>query len=207
MHRALNIFWILTILLSFCPASYAGIQGSKHDLTSGSTGPSNPSLLGGDNACVYCHAPHIVLDPPGQPLWNRSDPVTTNFEMYGRTMKGTSTDASPNQASLRCLSCHDGVTAVDAFGGGSGTSWKTLDSPYDIAAEGNLSDDHPVSIGTSGMSNSLAAAEAAGLVFYESGGVRKVECPTCHDPHDGNTRKFLRVSNDNSALCSCCHDK
>lgn len=53
--------------------------------------------------------------------------------------------------------------------------------------------------------------------FYDSGDSFEVECASCHDPHgvplngSGNggqfTSSFLRLSNDNSALCLTCHIK
>jgi predicted CXXCH cytochrome family protein len=34
-----------------------------------------------------------------------------------------------------------------------------------------------------------------------------VECASCHDPHQSENPTFLRVKNDNSAVCLACHDK
>ncbi|HET6591855.1 MAG TPA: cytochrome c3 family protein, partial [Xanthomonadales bacterium] len=34
-----------------------------------------------------------------------------------------------------------------------------------------------------------------------------VECQTCHEPHNNQFTKFLRVSNANAALCTFCHNK
>ncbi|MBI3593131.1 MAG: hypothetical protein HY099_06610 [Nitrospirae bacterium] len=35
----------------------------------------------------------------------------------------------------------------------------------------------------------------------------RVECPSCHDPHDPSRNTFLRKSNAGSALCLTCHIK
>ena len=35
----------------------------------------------------------------------------------------------------------------------------------------------------------------------------KVECPTCHNPHDPTYRPFLRKPNNQSQICYTCHDK
>jgi predicted CXXCH cytochrome family protein len=201
------IFLGVMSLMLWPTSSEADIRNSKHDLTVGSIGPSDSSLLGGTDPCIYCHAPHDPGQPEQKPLWNRSNPASKSFIMYGTTMSGNTTDAQPNPASLRCLSCHDGMTAVDAYGGSNGTPGKTLGTPYAIGASGDLSDDHPVSITALGMDKSIASAEAVGLVFYKSAGVKKVECPTCHDPHRTDNNKFLRMSNNRSALCLTCHDK
>ncbi len=207
MNRRLTAIMALITLMILSVASYADIRNSKHDLTIGSAGPSNPSLLGGTEPCIYCHAPHNLNDPLQKPLWNRADPVTKNFTMYGTTISGTVTDPQPNTASLRCLSCHDGVTAVDAYGGSFGTPGKTLGSPYNVGAGGNLTRQHPLSISASALGSSIASATAAGLVFYDSGGSSRVECPTCHDPHLTVHGKFLRVGINDSAICLTCHNK
>lgn len=34
-----------------------------------------------------------------------------------------------------------------------------------------------------------------------------VECASCHDPHNSTNATFLRVANDNSAVCLACHIK
>jgi predicted CXXCH cytochrome family protein len=96
---------------------------------------------------------------------------------------------------------------MDAYGGSTGTPEKILSSPYIIGVDGDLSDQHPVSISTAGMGESFATAEAAGLVFYETDGSSKVECGTCHDPHLTDNGKFLRISNVRSAMCQVCHNK
>ncbi len=78
----------------------------------------------GDNSevCVYCHTPHGAnSDFGGAPLWNRPS-MNTVFTMYGATeegvagvtIAGTPTDTQPGDATLACLSCHDGVSAMNS---------------------------------------------------------------------------------------------
>jgi predicted CXXCH cytochrome family protein len=48
------------------------------------------------------------------------------------------------------------------------------------------------------------------ILFSRSGGVEPsatpyVECASCHDPHQCETKNFLRVDNVGSALCLSCH--
>jgi len=58
--------------------------------------------------------------------------------------------------------------------------------------------------------NLRPSAELVGVKLYLSN-VRgtKVQCPSCHDPHDsgvpGDTSTFPRVSQNASALCFACH--
>jgi putative hemolysin len=89
--------------------------------------------------CVYCHTPHSANANTGAPLWNRNI-VATTYLTYD-TLGTTSINQSyrqPGTASLACLSCHDGLQAVDAiinmpgFGGYNAT-------PTDFSADGELS--------------------------------------------------------------------
>ncbi|MFC1602217.1 cytochrome c3 family protein [Pseudomonadota bacterium] len=35
----------------------------------------------------------------------------------------------------------------------------------------------------------------------------RIECPSCHNPHDPANVAFLRKSMKNSGLCATCHNK
>lgn len=35
----------------------------------------------------------------------------------------------------------------------------------------------------------------------------RIECSTCHNPHDNATASFLRKTNAGSAVCYTCHNK
>src|SRR3954451_3082587 len=95
----------------------AGIVGSKHDF--GVTTWSQGQI------CLPCHAPHNttpVATDGGEvtgPLWNRAVDVNKTYKMY---INGVKTDGKVDTNSILCLSCHDGVAALDSFGGGAGTS-------------------------------------------------------------------------------------
>jgi hypothetical protein len=66
--------------------------------------------------CVYCHTPHGANTTVNAPLWNRTMKVTT-YQTYDllRTPGITQPITQPGTASLTCLSCHDGQTAVDSI--------------------------------------------------------------------------------------------
>ncbi|VAX08316.1 Cytochrome c family protein [hydrothermal vent metagenome] len=71
----------------------------------------------------------------------------------------------------------------------------------------NLSNDHPISIVYAD-----AVAEDPTIYATPGGGVKlfngRVECPSCHNPHDNTTYKpFLRVAITGSTLCYRCHNK
>jgi hypothetical protein len=95
----------------------AGIVGSPHDLSgySWNTDPSDPGAV-----CTVCHTPHHA-DNTIVPLWGHQTTAQT-FKMYNTTTVPISQmvavpAASPNGPSLACLSCHDGLTAVNVYGG------------------------------------------------------------------------------------------
>ena len=210
----------------------AGILRSKHDLGTGN---------GGDNGevCVYCHTPHAANTAvKGGPLWNKLKTPTT-FTMYGataqgvpgQTIAGTQTDAQPTGAALACLSCHDGVSAinsvVNAPGSGGYNPSGTLigyanpnhtetmrqDPSLAIGLYGDLTNDHPVSIpyveGAASLkpkTTQITGWQGATTIndLLKNG---KVQCTSCHDPHYPKWGTFLRHSNAGSELCKTCHDK
>ena len=72
----------------------------------------------------------------------------------------------------------------------------------------HLSDDHPISF----IYNSSLAAEDGELHDPSRlpGPIRleneKLQCTSCHDPHDNINGHFLVITTQNSALCLECHD-
>lgn len=91
----------------------AGVVGSQHDLTAGGTGQGQTSET--DEVCVFCHTPHGSSTTAAVPLWNKvlSDPAA--YTRYSSLQLPTfdSTEAPVGSVSLACLSCHDGVQAMD----------------------------------------------------------------------------------------------
>ena len=148
------------------------IAGTPHDLSTTTTGDNG-------EVCVYCHTPHAGnTDMTGAPLWNKSSAAgTTTYMMYGATtadtagstIGSTATDATPANPSLACLSCHDGISAIDSIvnapGSGAGSLATGADTmvtymtaisgvdngnigtgPVGSATVVDLTNDHPVSI-------------------------------------------------------------
>ncbi|MCW8895581.1 cytochrome c3 family protein [Sulfurimonas sp.] len=158
-------------------SAFAGpISGSPHDLSAMNGTNDNGEI------CVYCHTPHAANTAfSGAPLWNKATPSGT-FVMYGATVAGqagstiagTATEAAPASPSLACLSCHDGVSAIDSIVNAPGSGMNAIAGANDInslaidyggniggtpgtttAGDPDLSNDHPVSIvytpGTAGL--------------------------------------------------------
>lgn len=148
--------------------------------------------------CVFCHTPHNAI--LNYPLWNRYSTVERSFTLYSShtldaTMPG---NLAADSVSRLCLSCHDGVTAINALVNyGSFGHKPTMggDGNYLSSAEGNtanlgtsLRDDHPVGFdyedawSKDGKLHPIAQVKAGGLKFFGTDG-NMLECPTCHDPH------------------------
>ena len=117
-----------------------GIVGTGHDFSS--------EVWSEGRICLPCHVPHDAqTDDDGSTmvLWNHSVTNET-FTMYsGFVLErlDRDQDEQPGGASKLCLSCHDGATAVDAFGGGpeSPSMYAT-----DTSLGTDLRDDHPIGI-------------------------------------------------------------
>jgi hypothetical protein len=103
-----------------------GVNGSSHDIIYKSGAGYYKDDFG--RVCIYCHTPHNAqpvnpLEP--LPLWNRYDPKAV-FTPYAwaapaNVAAGLASDPLVGPSRL-CLSCHDGVTAVDSHGPDKGTA-------------------------------------------------------------------------------------
>ena len=184
--------------LAICASTALGqstIVGSDHDLSSG---------IGGGQICVPCHTPHDAYyaqgAAPERVLWNHQ--VTTQtFTMY-TTLKGNT--GTPNGTSLLCLSCHDGVTAMDNYGGNLGGS-QVMTGSHALGTD--LSNDHPIGIEYPAADPGFHPVPQNGLPLFNDGSIDRVECPSCHDPHGAGFGKFLRDTTSGSQICLNCHDK
>ncbi len=112
-----------------------GIYQSVHDLTNGPDGSGTPLSVVGfvsdsqQRMCAYCHTPHHAIVPGNPdysgadflPLWSHqvsnisySPYASQTFTLQG----GLSMAADPLTGPSRlCMSCHDGITAVDNYYG------------------------------------------------------------------------------------------
>ncbi|MFA5233672.1 MAG: cytochrome c3 family protein [Sulfurimonas sp.] len=167
------------------------IAGTATDAT-----PASPSL-----ACLSCHdgasAIDSIVNAPGSGMGELAAGTTDIASLtttYGGNIGGTVVD--------------DGATTT-----GSTTTSTTTGNV-------NLSNDHPVSITYTAGTASLVATTTALTDWVGATTVAnllrsgKVECGSCHDPHNGYATQgtdvevnFLRKTNAASALCLGCHAK
>lgn len=178
-----------------------GILDSAHDFSLESW-----NLTG--TACGACHTAHNAVNSQLVPLWNHETADPTSFTMYDSTVSGsmdaTVTTGEPQGASLACLSCHDGVTAVDSYGGATGST--IMSGRGAIGAGGDLTDDHPISItydtalldldpylrdpstatidpSVPGLGDGPGGPMTVQDALLKGVGRDQVECTSCHDPH------------------------
>ena len=211
------------------------IATSKHNL--GASGPGTIKAAAGQTTeiCVFCHTPHgaNMTTTPKVPLWNKSSLSGATYTLYSSTYLTGLSYPSPvlaaGQSSRICLTCHDGTVAlgsvVNAPGSGSGGAIQMANTGVNfaggmpVAAAGylgtNLADDHP--LGYSYQAGVAAGQDPelvvrgwpwpAGVQLDPNTSAGLVECKSCHNAHDNQYTKFLRVSNVNGALCTTCHNK
>lgn len=251
----LLVFLVFSVILLSMVAPFtamATVVGSPHDFSTGGT--SGFQSTNEDEVCIFCHTPHggLATDPAGTvvklPLWNRTLNYGSSFTMYDSgTFNGKSSYISnkPTGMSLMCLSCHDGVTTINAvlnYGpdgpilipGGSDQIGDFSYPPWRNPNIGSdLSNDHPVSFvyddalvtadtasrgGVPGLNDpdvvTYPGNSSEKLILYGSATdatTRRIECSTCHDPHEWGDATgqmpFLRMSNANSGMCTKCHIK
>ena len=176
----------------------AEITGSAHDFA----GDAWNVDTGAGGMCNACHAPHEASNhSASKPLWDHAETGET-FTMYASDTIDGAIAGAPQGVSLMCLSCHDGVTALDASGTNSDTM--TTVSPTNVVAA-NLSNDHPISITYDVADTGLKPIDATISSWLSSG---QMECSSCHDVHNGGTgTKLLHIANTSSELCLTCHAK
>ncbi len=194
------------------------------------------AVITGNQVCLPCHTPHNAntsLDN-GEFLWNHTVNFAQSYQLYtGSTGHVTSYTSSSSgnpvldTDSKLCLSCHDGLIAVDNYGGAyakQGTA--VITGSKNLGTD--LRNDHPIGIGYPGLSNdgltftgtryfspletgfttSTPPAVGGGAISIITlpDGRKGIGCTTCHTPHTP-TYGFLRMSNDGSAMCFKCHNK
>lgn len=163
--------------------------------------------LPGNQVCLPCHTPHnALLYGDENVLWNHAETEET-FIMY------KSTAGQPEGPSKMCLSCHDGVTAIDNYGGNGGTGIVITGAR---ALGADLSNDHPIGIEyptalpaefKDPATFAPGVGGGPGVRLVDIGGVDRVECTSCHNVHNNGLGTFLRVPLQESYICLQCHIK
>lgn len=183
----------LGVSITLAGIAVAGIEGSKHDF-------SNKDWSGGDS-CTACHAPHRESAPKVAPLWDPKADLSRRFT------SGKADRSLPQAGTLVCLRCHDGTVARDTISNVREERFVNRQNPG-VFGTGHGPTDHPVGVEYPKIDKDYRPAssvEAGGVVRLPE---NRVECVSCHDPHNQSGEKYMLVtSNARSALCLSCHKK
>ena len=195
--KKFNFIFILLFVFSMAQMSFGqAITGSLHDFKDGAHDGWNP--MPGE-ICAPCHQPHNGTNAAGNILWSGTLANSGDFTMYtSGTLAGTGSAAG---SSLMCLGCHDATTTPH-----TGFVYNTvaLDEANTTLGQ-DLSGSHPIGVADPGVVSGFQTP--TGGAKYVGG---KVECGSCHNPHDNTTvagGNFMLMSNVASDLCLDCHDK
>jgi predicted CXXCH cytochrome family protein len=197
----------------------SAIIGSAHDLRSTYNAASF-------TACSFCHVAHKAGDAPVGPgalLWNHKASSVTSYGVYqSDSFNGLQTDisdvAGKDLVSSLCLSCHDGTVAVNSFYQPIlGANFQPIPEgttfmPQDTRIR-DLTKTHPVNFTYSAalaqkagmlVPNSTNSVDAAAEVPLFNG---KMQCATCHDPHNGKSGVFIQnfPTQSSGTFCTYCH--
>ena len=223
MKRAIFVS-VLLFTVVFVAAAYSTVANTVHNLSA-----SRPAgAIGSDDIteiCIFCHTPHnanATGNLANAPLWNRKNTEVSSYTMYAQADLQGNIALSPNAESMVCLSCHDGSLALNSMANpmdvGSDPIPDLIGDPTRLTADGkiattsyafvgsDLTDDHPVSVEYDETVYHLRAITDIDASLELFGTQSTVECSSCHAVHGTVYSSFLRMSNENSALCLSCHN-
>lgn len=125
--RKAILFFLILFLIPMI--GYTGVRYTKHDLTTTGGGPWGPFYDPEGNpiieTCVFCHTPHQG-SATIYPLWNKNLPTAT-YSMYASSTMDATMPAQPNDRSKICMSCHDGISAINVVFNAPGPGTYTPD--------------------------------------------------------------------------------
>jgi len=237
----LVLLLIASTASTVCALGTPNVRNTVHNLSAGALAVNPFYATDETEVCIFCHTPHGGQSM-GLWNKADADPALagSSWEFYTSSTASNTVKAvaTVNPESMMCLSCHDGSISVnhllnygqidpistDANGqtdttiaGRPSASPRIGGNEANLNDTGKLSDDHPISFSYDavlteyGAKPGLKNPSSTDIRFFGAG--RRVECPTCHDPHvDYKTASpdhtpFLTMSNDGSAMCLQCHDK
>lgn len=180
------LFFISFIILMSYDTAYSNLDDSKHSFADHNIGQQKSN-------CMFCHIPHNAeRSVPGAPLWATALPHDYQFILYGNG--STSNETTIDRVGVNsktCLSCHDETI---------GTS---------IGDMIDLRGTHPIGFKVNpNVANlgSLNEMIARGAKFFGPD-ENRMECGSCHDPHETSPDKYPFLRFKNTTICIDCHSK
>ena len=153
-----------------------------------------------DARCVFCHLPRGRSLARG--VWTEDEPDSLFIYPYDRP-DVVQVTGKPDGSTLICLGCHDGTIA---FGDNLNRAQSSATS-HDMQ-QSAIPGGHPVSLAyqpapANGGNGIRDREELPEQVTIDATG--KMQCVSCHDPHDDSNGNFLVMEGGASALCVTCH--
>jgi hypothetical protein len=201
--------WVAAVIPLVAASFVMGAEGRGNQIVGTAHDFSN-KVWAGQQICQPCHTPHHAMpNAVSGRLWNH-DLTTATFTLNASNMNTIPGQPATmlDRMSQMCMGCHDGVTALDAFGGAH-TSGNFATGRTNIGTD--LSNDHPVGLfaiyeqdkmqGNHYSYKEESVVQAAGLrlqtvpIAYkrttvdgqpaniEVPNAKVVSCNTCHNPH------------------------
>ena len=177
---------------------YSALEDTRHDLAI----YLRPTSADRDDdpRCVFCHAPRSRLLSLGS--WIEDQPENLLVYPYDRPSE-ISPAGKPDGSSLICLGCHDGTIALGDIVSRTQSAVSSTGQ-----ARTDFSDGHPVSLRyEAGAGEARIALESRDRLPEQIGldAMGKIQCTTCHDPHDDTYGNFLVMDYSDKTLCVACH--
>ena len=185
----------------------SNVLNSSHNLSTGGPGPVTSS---DPRPCLFCHISHNGYSVTSY-LWNHVASGAAYTPYQSSTLNAAAGDPASGTSKL-CLSCHDGTVALSQTVASGTISVSGSMSSDDITGQ-SFTRHHPTGIRPvddgqlyTGLSQTPAVSADPSVKLPSD----RIECITCHEPHeesrDTARGKFLVRSNLASALCLACHD-
>jgi hypothetical protein len=214
----------LIVLLSGWSGALAqessSVMDTVHNLSV--TGPGEIRSLTETRVCRFCHVPHNAQSPIA--LWGRPLSRAEYVTPYLRTGPDAGRTApQPDGSSRLCLSCHDGTVAL--AGNARNDNLRMTGGAYLQPGQRgfigtDLSGSHPISfvvpdgaVVDPDHASDMSIRPLGGLlnnpvVRLDPDG--KMQCTTCHDPHDDryyqeNQVPRFWVASTVQEVCTACH--
>jgi predicted CXXCH cytochrome family protein len=218
----------------------SGVSTTKHNLGSGGTGNNRQAVdttIQATEVCVFCHTPHAANTAVG-PLWNRTAGTPTFTPYTSASLRGGTYNATtgmgtalePGAISLACLSCHDGVTAMNTLINAPGSGgWNAAGATFGAIAAGagtgkitgvaavgsdGLANDHPIGVKYAGGAATDADRTLAGYNKLETGTINLAPAfwVEAAGAATGSSRQkadmwlYARADGSPYVECASCHD-
>jgi len=176
------------------------LEDSRHDLaivfSAGYEGEAS------DAQCIFCHPPRSHTLKFG--MWNEAQADNLFDYPYDRQTE-EAPPGKPAGASLLCLGCHDGTIAL----GDVRSRTQSISNGSGINRT-DLSNGHPISFSYDAdlLARNGELEDPAKLnQQVRLDATNRIQCTSCHDPHNDTYGNFLVMDNSSTALCVTCHKK